>query len=64
MPETLVAEGDVSPEESGCGAGTGICTITPDIPLTAGESYTWWVAAGNDSGYEWSEGISFTVRRL
>jgi hypothetical protein len=47
--------------ESGCGDGSGLCSITPNTALALG-SGEWWVQTWNNDGYgPWSDSVSFTV---
>ena len=46
----------------GCGAGTGMCSVTPATALTNGSMYNWFVNASNSGGTSpWSAGNSITV---
>ena len=48
-------------EESGCGSGTGTCSVTPSVALAPGAAQ-WWIQTWNPDGYgPWSDGMSFTV---
>ena len=43
--------------QAGCASGTGICSLTPAAPLTAGIQYGWFVNASNGLGTSaWSDG--------
>jgi hypothetical protein len=47
--------------EAGCATGTGTCTVSPGVELSAGWGL-WWVRAWNVRGYgPWSNGISIGV---
>jgi hypothetical protein len=50
-----------SPTQTDCASGTGTCSATPDVVLTAGLSH-WWVASTDASGNgPRSTEVSFTV---
>ena len=39
-----------------------ICQIKPEVTLTTGNSYTWWIQTWNPAGYgPWSNSMSFSV---
>ena len=47
--------------ETGCPAGTGICSIDPATALATGEGF-WWILTWNALGYgSWSLAMPFTV---
>lgn len=56
-----VAEGYVYPDQLGCSSGTGTCGITPNVPLTTGQTYRWTVYGGNVDGSAQGGVGSFTV---
>jgi hypothetical protein len=51
----------VTAEAAGCPGGTGSCTVTPTIALTAGGA-RWYIQAWSAAGYgPWSRAKAFTV---
>lgn len=54
----VVVSNFVDPFQAGCMNGNGVCSAVENIAVAAG-GHHWWIAAGNDAGYEWSEGASF-----
>jgi hypothetical protein len=45
--------------EAGCASGTGLCSVTPTIPLAPGAAQ-WWIQTWNTSGLgPWSAGMIF-----
>jgi hypothetical protein len=47
--------------QTGCPAGTGICSIASETALAAG-SAKWWIQTWNSGGYgPWSDNMAFTV---
>ncbi len=47
--------------QTGCAAGTGLCSVTPTQTLAPGAS-AWWIQTWNSSGYgPWSSEMPFTV---
>jgi hypothetical protein len=53
-----------SATQLGCAAGTGKCSVTPNVVLAAGQG-SWWVKATNTAGDgPWSEAGSFAVPTL
>lgn len=49
--------------EANCAAGTGTCSVTPDIPV--GGAGKWWVKAWNRNGEgPWSDTMAFTAPTL
>jgi hypothetical protein len=48
--------------QAGCASGTGTCSITPNVTLLPGGTYTWWIQAWNTGGYSlWSNSMSFSI---
>ena len=49
-------------QQAGCMSGMGTCSITPNIALMPGNTYTWWIQPYNSAGYgPWSTGKSFNL---
>jgi photosystem II stability/assembly factor-like uncharacterized protein len=47
--------------DAGCGAGTGTCSVTPDVTLAQGD-HTWWIQTWNDAGEgPWSDPLGFLI---
>ncbi|MGH3659835.1 MAG: hypothetical protein ACRDUA_24610, partial [Micromonosporaceae bacterium] len=47
--------------ETGCAGGTGVCSVTPVVPIIPGAA-TWWIQTWNSAGYgPWSTSLSFTT---
>jgi len=50
-----------SATQSGCGSGTGPCSVKPTTILAAGNAQ-WWIQTYGDGGYgPWSDALSFIV---
>ncbi len=49
-----------TPEQAGCASGTGTCSVTPSVNLSAG-SYAWAIQAWNGAGSSpWSDPMRFS----
>jgi uncharacterized repeat protein (TIGR02543 family) len=47
---------------SGCGSGSGTCSVTPDTTLSQGTHYQWSIQTKNPAGTgPWSNSLSFTT---
>ncbi len=58
---TVVIQTWYTAAQAGCGSGTGTCSVTPSVTLSAG-NYQWWVQTWNGVGAgPWSTGMAFST---
>jgi len=50
-----------SPAQAGCGSGTGVCAVTPNVALALGGAQWWVMARGAGLESPWSAPLSFNV---
>jgi len=51
-----------SAAQTGCGGGSGLCSITPSTALAIG-SGKWWIQTWNSEGSAWSNSLSYTLEK-